>query len=329
MSVVLAAAMIASTAHAGAFLDDFEGDPLGATPVADTGSYTFGPLALAGGAAVSSAQAHGGTQSLYISGGGAVNAVLDVSALENSTVHAEFWVYVPSGGTYNYFLGSLNGTGALAAEAGGPGPLDPQNLTSFFEVDSKNDPVLVYHKPEGSVATLVATPDTWEKYELDYVVGATTIDMTVAGVQVTGLSASEPYEGGYQTMIDGLWLWPHTAGRSMVYIDDVSITVTGEVLNGDLWPDGYVDALDEQVLRDNWGTSWDTDPNGTWTPGDKTQGDPSGDGFVGAADVAIVRLEWHRGTPPVVSASVPEPGSLALLALGGLVLLVLRRRCRV
>ncbi len=228
VSVVLAATMVASTTHAGTFLDDFEGDTLGATPVADTGSYTFGTLAAAGGAAVSSAQAHSGTQSLYLSGGGAINAVLDVSAPLNSIVHAEFWVYVPSGGTYNYFLGSLNGNGALAAEAGGAGPLDPQNLTSFFEVDSKNVPVLVYHKPEGLVATLFATPGIWEKYELDYVVGATTIDMTVAGVQVTGLSASEPYEGGYQTVIDGLWLWPHTAGRATVYIDDVSITVVPE-----------------------------------------------------------------------------------------------------
>ncbi len=90
-------------------------------------------------------------------------------------------------------------------------------------------------------------------------------------------------------------------------------------LQGDLHLDGIIDALDEQVLKDNWGQ--------TVTPGDKSQGDADGDGFVGFGDLNIVRAEWGLTAP--TGSSVPEPGSLAMLALGGLVLLLPRRHYRI
>jgi hypothetical protein len=54
-------------------------------------------------------------------------------------------------------------------------------------------------------------------------------------------------------------------------------------------------------------------------------GDITGDGFVGIADLNVVLTEWNLGTPPPSGgASVPEPATLSLLALGGLAML--RRR---
>ena len=88
------------------------------------------------------------------------------------------------------------------------------------------------------------------------------------------------------------------------------------VLLGDLDGNGFVDDPDLDILRANWG-------------GTLAAADPSGDGFVGGADFDIVMDQWHMGTPPPAgSSSVPEPGSLALLMLGSLVLLARRRRSR-
>lgn len=50
-------------------------------------------------------------------------------------------------------------------------------------------------------------------------------------------------------------------------------------------------------------------------------GDINGDGFVGIADLNIVLGTWNNGTPPTTGTpSIPEPASLALLAVGGLAL---------
>lgn len=54
-------------------------------------------------------------------------------------------------------------------------------------------------------------------------------------------------------------------------------------------------------------------------------GDINGDGFVGIEDLNIVLGNWNAGTPPNTgNATIPEPATLSLLALGGSALL--RRR---
>ena len=105
-------------------------------------------------------------------------------------------------------------------------------------------------------------------------------------------------------------------------MDDWSIELTDTPIateSGDLDGNGWVDDADLTILKNAWGDSV--------VP--LSQPDPSGDGWVGGADFDIVMKYWHWSAPTAGSSSVPEPGSLALLVLGSLVLLARRRRCRV
>jgi PEP-CTERM motif len=103
---------------------------------------------------------------------------------------------------------------------------------------------------------------------------------------------------------------------SLAYFDTADGAFPGAVdLAGDLNGDGFVGIGDLNIVLGNW--------NATVTPGDPLLGDPSGDGFVGIEDLNTVLGTWNNGTPPPASV-VPEPASLALISMGGLV--VLRRR---
>ncbi|XAL98891.1 hypothetical protein OT109_15050 [Phycisphaeraceae bacterium D3-23] len=73
---------------------------------------------------------------------------------------------------------------------------------------------------------------------------------------------------------------------------------------GDPTHDGFVGVDDLDLLLANWGDFV--------TPGDTAQGDLNRDGLVGQEDLQIVLDHWGTGTPP---ANIPEPGTLALLAL--------------
>jgi fibronectin-binding autotransporter adhesin len=83
---------------------------------------------------------------------------------------------------------------------------------------------------------------------------------------------------------------------------------------GDLDGDGFAGITDLNSIISNWNQSV---PAGSWA-----DGDTSGDGFVGIEDLNAVLGNWNTGTPPPpeVSALVPEPASLAVLAFtGGLI----------
>ncbi|XAM01127.1 PEP-CTERM sorting domain-containing protein [Phycisphaeraceae bacterium D3-23] len=82
----------------------------------------------------------------------------------------------------------------------------------------------------------------------------------------------------------------------------------------DLNGDGFVGAADLDILLANWGS----------TTGTTATGDANGDGVTNQLDLDIVDANWGEGTPP--SSVIPEPGSLAVLAVGGLALLRRRRR---
>ncbi len=75
---------------------------------------------------------------------------------------------------------------------------------------------------------------------------------------------------------------------------------------------GFVGLANLNIILDAW--------NQDVPPGDPLA-DPTGDGFVGQDDLNAVLSAWNAGVPP---ASVPEPGSMALLVTAWP--LLLRRR---
>ena len=99
-----------------------------------------------------------------------------------------------------------------------------------------------------------------------------------------------------------------------------NITAVPEPLPGDANRDGFINEDDAAILATNWqilsGAIWD-------------MGDFNGDNAVNDVDATILAANWQVGVP--AEAAVPEPGTLTMLAIGGLTSLMgfgLRRsRC--
>ncbi len=88
-------------------------------------------------------------------------------------------------------------------------------------------------------------------------------------------------------------------------------------LAGDLDGDGFVGLSDLDLILNNWNQS---------IPPGNPLADPTGDGFVGLADLDIVLNNWNAGTPPNANTNIPEPVSVALFGVCGM--LYLQRRGR-
>ncbi len=106
-------------------------------------------------------------------------------------------------------------------------------------------------------------------------------------------------------------LWDPATGRH-----DLGITIAiTTALDGDLDGDGFVGISDLNVVLAAW--------NQTVPPGDALA-DPSGDGFVGIDDLNFVLGNWNAGTPPGAAGdvgSIPEPGAVVVMGVGGLMLM--------
>jgi hypothetical protein len=94
--------------------------------------------------------------------------------------------------------------------------------------------------------------------------------------------------------------------------EDYIVTFRG-FTGGDATQDGNVSLGDIGIVAGNWNKN-----SQTWA-----QGDFTGDGVVGLGDIGILAGNWGWTRPG--GAPVPEPGTMALLALGG-VALIRRRR---
>lgn len=93
-----------------------------------------------------------------------------------------------------------------------------------------------------------------------------------------------------------------------------SVTVVPDFLAGDANLDGRVDFSDFSILSGSFGdsdTEWNT-------------GDFNGDGVTDFADFSILSGNFGNDDTPVAVTAVPEPTSLALLGVAGL--MVVRRR---
>ena len=184
----------------------------------------------------------------------------------------------------------------------------------FFQtVDNAGAHNVMYWDGSALIDTGVTyTPDTWQQWIIDSDLDAGTSTVTVGGGVA---SAPQPNMGNSASYF---W-WTTQMGDAAFAIDDIQFSASDPV-PGDLDGDGFVGAADLDIIKSFWGQ--------TVTPGDLLSGDPSGNGVCSGDDLDIVRRDWGRGTPPT-AAGVPEPGSLSLLLVGGLVLMVLRRRYRV
>ncbi len=86
--------------------------------------------------------------------------------------------------------------------------------------------------------------------------------------------------------------------------NDVTLTVIGSAIPGDLDGDGFVGINDLNIVLANWNQN---------VPPANPLADPSGDGFVGIDDLNAVLGNWNAGTPPTAQANIPEPTTCMLL----------------
>ena len=89
---------------------------------------------------------------------------------------------------------------------------------------------------------------------------------------------------------------------------EIAILAESPGLQGDLNGDGFVNSGDLDLVRGNWGTN-------------NAAGDANNDGVVNSSDLDIVRANWGAHA----AAAVPEPGTLVLLGLLGLLAYLKRR----
>lgn len=101
--------------------------------------------------------------------------------------------------------------------------------------------------------------------------------------------------------------------------DDTISRFFDAVIPGDLTEDGFVGIEDLDLILANW-------EQAGITAGDHTRGDANNDGLVNADDLALVQGNWGYLLPGFTAGAVPEPATLAMLGLMGLITTRRRRR---
>ncbi len=150
---------------------------------------------------------------------------------------------------------------------------------------------------------------TWGDANGDHAVDGGDLAL-MGGNWMQGSSGPFPGDCNHDTSVDGGDLaimggnWMNTSG-TMAWED------------GDFTGDGNVDGGDLALMGGNW---MQTAPSLAWADGDF-----NGDGKVDGGDLALLGGAWMWTLPtPAPGQAIPEPATLALLAMGGLA--VVRRR---
>lgn len=139
--------------------------------------------------------------------------------------------------------------------------------------------------------------------------------------------ASDPmYYNNFNDCVLGIALVEDNQGYSASYTySDITLEIAGR-LPGDINLDGIVNDIDAVIIAANWGKT-----GVGWFQGDCGGGNEAWalDGVIDEADLAVVASHWLMTLAdlnPAAASAVPEPNMLVLLALGSLMLFVLRAK---
>jgi hypothetical protein len=156
--------------------------------------------------------------------------------------------------------------------------------------------------------------------------GATggTLDVTKNKITFSGETETDVLNLVVNAYNSGAWDQPGITSSALAAGEAVGVTdqgVTGVkaayTLGGDANVDGYVDVSDLSIMGSNYGTS----SGATWDMGDLNY-----DGAVDVSDLSIMGSNYGSDIFPAAGAThAPEPGTLALLALGAVAMLRRRR----
>ena len=217
------------------------------------------------------------------------------------TLHAEMaiWLKIPeTTGTFNLRF------------------LDSADVTLFNAFNK--DGYIRNSADDQNYTTLTWLTDDWNFFEVDYVVGSTSLTYTLNGTPETRTTAAH-------SEISQIWFGSGGANPADFLVDVLLVqadTGGGPTPKnpGDVDEDNFVGGADLTTILTNWGNS-----GVTWTDGDVdpyNDGITTGDDFIGGGDYTAVLTAWGTSYGP---EAIPEPVSLLVLCGAGL-LLVLRRR---
>jgi hypothetical protein len=206
------------------------------------------------------------------------------------TIHAEWRAWIPNNiGDYGMFVGLSDDS-----------PLGTYSKIGLFTTVG-GLPRVYYRKTTEAwdLADLTYLYNTWQKWEVDWVLGSGELTLTIDGV-----SQVLTIPDAVGVALDHLLIRSGNFNQQFA-IDEVFVVAA--VPNGDVNFDGVVDIFDVNFVSSNWG-------------GSGPRGDANQDGVVDIFDVNLISANWTTG-----ASAVPEPGggllaALALMTTGGALL---------